>query len=116
MKLYSGPLSLFTAKVRIALTEKQLDYERIDVPFSRAKGYEPKHPDVVRLNPRAQVPVLVDDEIVLELKTVRRIEDIHFVVVKSYLKATGLEHGLILNFAKPKLEIKRVRSSAEARS
>jgi hypothetical protein len=27
VKLYSGPLSLFTAKVRIALAEKQLDYE-----------------------------------------------------------------------------------------
>ena len=31
MKLYSGPLSLFTAKVRIALDEKNLPYERIDV-------------------------------------------------------------------------------------
>jgi hypothetical protein len=30
MKLYSGPLSLFTAKVRIALDEKALPYERIE--------------------------------------------------------------------------------------
>ena len=53
MKLYSGPLSLFTAKVRIALAEKALDYERVEVAFSRAEGYEPKHPDVVALNPKA---------------------------------------------------------------
>src|SRR5438876_3650833 len=65
MKLYSGPLSLFTGKVRIALDEKGLAYERIDVPFSRARGYTPKHPDVVALNPKAQVPVLVDGELVL---------------------------------------------------
>lgn len=35
MKLYSGPLSLFTAKVRIALAEKGLPYERIEVGWSR---------------------------------------------------------------------------------
>jgi glutathione S-transferase len=62
LKLYSDPLSLFTAKVRIALAEKDAAYERIEVPFSRADGYEPKHPEVLRLNPKAQVPVLVNDE------------------------------------------------------
>ena len=59
MQLFSGPLSLFTGKVRIALDEKRLGYERIDVPFSRAKGYEPKHPEVLRVNPKRQVPVLI---------------------------------------------------------
>lgn len=60
MRLYSGPLSLFTAKVRIALAEKGLPYERIEVGWSLAQRYEPHHPDVVALNPKAQVPVLVD--------------------------------------------------------
>jgi glutathione S-transferase len=61
MRLYSGPLSLFTGKVRIALDEKGLAYELVSVPFSRASGYQPKHPDVLRINPKQQVPVLVDD-------------------------------------------------------
>jgi glutathione S-transferase len=60
MRLYSGPLSLFTAKVRIALAEKGLPYERIEVGWSLARRYEPHHPDVAALNPKAQVPVLVD--------------------------------------------------------
>ena len=79
MKLYSGPLSLFTAKVRIALEEKELRYERVDVPFSRRSGYEPKHPDVVALNPKAQVPVLVDDDVTLYDSTVilEYLEDRH---------------------------------------
>jgi glutathione S-transferase len=34
VKLYSGPLSLFTAKVRVALDEKGLDYERCEVAWS----------------------------------------------------------------------------------
>ena len=65
MKLYSGPLSLFTAKVRIALDEKNLPYERIEVGWSLAKRYEPHHPDVVALNPKKQVPVLVDGDVVV---------------------------------------------------
>jgi glutathione S-transferase len=65
MKLYSGPLSLFTAKVRIALDEKALPYERIEVGWSRERRYEPHHPDVVALNPKKQVPVLVDGDVVV---------------------------------------------------
>ncbi len=60
MKLYSGPLSLFSRKVEIALHEKGLAFERIAVPFSQTKGYAPKHPDVLAINPKGQVPVLVD--------------------------------------------------------
>jgi glutathione S-transferase len=65
VKLYSGPLSLFTAKVRVALAEKNLAYERIEVGWSLAKRYEPHHPDVVALNPKKQVPVLVDGDVVV---------------------------------------------------
>ena len=64
MRLYSGPLSLFTGKVRIALADKGLDYELVSVPFSRA-GYQPKHPAVVAANPKAQVPVLEDGALTL---------------------------------------------------
>ncbi len=60
IKLYSGPLSLFSRKVEIALGEKGLAFDRIMVPFSQAEGYSPKHPDVLSANPKAQVPVLVD--------------------------------------------------------
>jgi glutathione S-transferase len=65
VKLYSGPLSLFTAKVRIALDEKKLPYEKISVGWSLENRYEPHHPDVAALNPKGQVPVLVDGDIVV---------------------------------------------------
>jgi glutathione S-transferase len=65
MKLYSGPLSLFSRKVEIALGEKGLAFEREMVPFSQAKGYSPKHPLVLAANPKAQVPVLVDGDLTL---------------------------------------------------
>jgi glutathione S-transferase len=70
MKLYSGPLSLFSRKVEIALGEKGLAFEREMVPFTQAKGYSPKHPAVLAANPKAQVPVLVDSDLTVFDSTV----------------------------------------------
>jgi len=63
--LYSGPISLFARKAEIALGEKGLAFERIMVPFTQAKGYQPKHPAVLAANPKAQVPVLIDGDLTM---------------------------------------------------
>ncbi|VWB15459.1 glutathione S-transferase family protein [Burkholderia lata] len=65
MKIISGPLSMFGAKVEIAAHEKGIDFERVMVPFSQQRGYDPKHPDVLRINPKRQVPVLIDGDLEL---------------------------------------------------
>ncbi len=70
LKLYSGPLSLFSRKVEIALAEKGLPYEREMVAFSQTEGYAPKHPEVIAANPKGQVPVLVDGDLALFDSTV----------------------------------------------
>lgn len=57
---------------------------------------------------RHRLDLIIDDTIVVELKAVKNIEDIHFAIVKSYLKALGKEHGLLINFSRPVLEVKRV--------
>ena len=60
--IYSGPLSMFGAKVEIAAREKGVPFELVMVPFIEGDFYEPKHPEVLRVNPvKQQVPVLVDD-------------------------------------------------------
>jgi glutathione S-transferase len=63
VKLYSGPLSMFGAKAEIALREKGVAFELEMVSFSQEKGYSPKHPEVLRVNPKRQVPVLIDAEV-----------------------------------------------------
>jgi GxxExxY protein len=55
-----------------------------------------------------RLDLIVEDTIIVELKAVKNIQDIHFAIVKSYLKALGKEHGLLINFSKPVLEVKRV--------
>lgn len=63
--LYSGPLSMFGAKVQIAALEKGLDFELVMVPFDMKLLYQPKHPEVLRINPKGQVPVLVHGDLEL---------------------------------------------------
>jgi glutathione S-transferase len=61
LRLYSGPLSMFGAKAQIAALEKGLDFELVMVAFETA--YEPKHPEVLRVNPKRQVPILIHGEL-----------------------------------------------------
>lgn len=59
LTLYTGPLSMFGAKAQIALIEKGIVADVIMVAYDSQRGYEPKHPEVLRINPKRQVPVLV---------------------------------------------------------
>ena len=54
------------------------------------------------------VNISTKKKIIVELKAVKELTDIHFAQLRSYLKAAGLRVGLLLNFAKPTLEIRRV--------
>jgi glutathione S-transferase len=63
LRLFSGPLSMFGAKAQIALLEKGLACEIVMVPFDMDRLYEPKHPEVVRVNPKRQVPVLIHGDL-----------------------------------------------------
>jgi GxxExxY protein len=58
-----------------------------------------------------RLDLFVEDLIVTELKAIRSIEPVHFAVLKAHLKAVGRETGLILNFAKVTLEVKRARGT-----
>jgi glutathione S-transferase len=70
MKLYSGPLSMFSRKIEIALREKGLAFEAEYVPFTQDEGYQPMHPVVAAVNPKRQVPVLEDGDLRLFDSTV----------------------------------------------
>jgi len=63
LTLYSGPLSMFGAKAQIAALEKGLDFDLVMVPYDSHLGYSPKHPEVLRINPKRQVPVLVHGDL-----------------------------------------------------
>ena len=50
--------------------------------------------------------IVVEDKVILELKAVKEINEIHEVQLVNYLKGTGIEVGLLINFG-PSVQIKR---------
>lgn len=52
--------------------------------------------------------IIVEDKIIIELKTVDKILDIHRAQVMNYLRATRYKLALLINFARPKLEWERI--------
>jgi GxxExxY protein len=83
-----------------------LELRRRSIPFQRqvsvAVLYQGVEVGMHRLD------LFVADQIVVELKAVAEIADTHLAVVRSYLRAIDRTHGLIINFAKPKIDVKRV--------
>jgi GxxExxY protein len=55
-----------------------------------------------------EADLLVEDCVLVELKAVQGLDDIHYAQCLNYLKATGLQVCLLVNFGKPKVEVKRV--------
>ena len=52
--------------------------------------------------------LLVEDQVLVEIKAVRAIDEAHQAQGLNYLKATGLKVCLLINFGKPRVEIKRL--------
>jgi glutathione S-transferase len=70
MQLWSGILSPFSAKVRIALAEKGLEYETCEVPWSRKTLWGPKSAEFLAVSPHGKVPVLIDGDVAVHDSTV----------------------------------------------
>ena len=54
--------------------------------------------------------MIVSGEVVVEIKSVRKLEDVFTAQVLSYLKSTGLKRALLINFGQKRLVdgVKRV--------
>ncbi|MDY6793063.1 MAG: GxxExxY protein [Thermodesulfobacteriota bacterium] len=51
--------------------------------------------------------IVVENQVILELKAIDSLQKIHEAQLLNYLKATGYKIGLLVNFTHPKAEIKR---------
>jgi len=52
--------------------------------------------------------LIVEDKVVVEVKSVSVLEDVHRAQVLNYLRVSGIRVGLLLNFARPKLKFERL--------
>jgi glutathione S-transferase len=91
---------MFGAKAEIALHEKAIDFELIMVPFEMKTLYLPKHPEVARINPKQQVPVLVDGDLEIfdstqifeYVETLKHAPALWPADIKAKARARLLEH------------------------
>jgi GxxExxY protein len=91
--------SIYHGAMRVALAHRAIPFESqlaVDINFEGV---------VVG---RSRIDLVVAHEIVVELKAVDGLRDFHFVQLKSYLRATRLRVGLLLNFNSAILTIKRM--------
>ena len=51
--------------------------------------------------------LVVDDKVVVEVKSVNDLGDVHRAQILNYLRVSGIKVGLLLNFARPKLKLER---------
>lgn len=83
-----------------------MELDWLQIPYERQKSiaisYRGKTVGEHRLD------LFVARSVVVELKAIKALENIHFATVRSYMKATQVESGLLLNFATMPLTIKRV--------
>jgi len=54
--------------------------------------------------------LLVEDRVLIELKAVRALDNVHLAQCLNYLKATGLRICLLMNFGRPRVEVRRIRN------
>jgi GxxExxY protein len=54
------------------------------------------------------IDILVEKKVIVELKTVEKFDNVHEAQLLNYLKASGIQVGILINFKHPKVEIKRM--------
>jgi GxxExxY protein len=95
-----------------------MEFNALTIPFSHEVDL-PVYYKGERLDCSYRADFVCYNEVIVELKALKAISGIEEAQLLNYLKATGLERGLLLNFGCPRLEFKRfvfshLRSSAQS--
>jgi GxxExxY protein len=90
---------IYHRAMKVAMNHRQLPYESQREVHIIFEGEEVgKH----------RMDLIAGRELIVELKAVSELLDVHFAQVKSYLKATRLHAGLLMNFNATTLAVKRI--------
>jgi len=82
------------------------EFQKSGIRYEKQKVVRVDYDGITLGNQR--IDLLIEGEVILEIKACREIIPIHRNQLISYLKTTNKKLGLILNFGRKKLEIKRV--------
>lgn len=85
----------------------EMEFQSRGIPYEREKELEILYKGVP-IKTRYFADFICYGEVVVELKTVEEIADVHRAQVIHYLKATNLKRGLIINFKNKSLQYERI--------
>jgi GxxExxY protein len=86
-----------------------LEMQQQDLSFSREHEMQIKYKGV-DIGTR-RVDFFVKEKVMVEIKAIIQLEDVHLAQAINYLEAYGLEIGLLINFGSKSLQFKRVMKS-----
>jgi len=85
----------------------EYEFRKQDVFYEREKEFNIRYKEII-LPHKFYADFLVLESVILEIKAKDGIADADYAQTINYLKCSGIKVGLILNFGRTKLEIKRV--------
>ena len=68
-----------------------------NIPFSHQQGMIAKYDEVV-LDVGFRADIVIDDKLIVEIKSVERLEKVHHKTVLTYLKLSGIKLAILVNF------------------
>ena len=106
--------SIFTVYNQLGYGHKEMVYQKalakefkeINIPFEKEVNINVKYKDEKVGNYRPDF--IVDGKVIIELKAVEFMPKSYEIQLIHYLKTTGFEIGLLVNFGSPRLLIKRL--------
>ena len=101
-------------KVRMELAPGYLEsvYKNAMLVELKLRGLKYETEKLIKVNYKGFVvgdfkaDIVVEDSLILELKSVQCLQTVHSVQLVNYLVATGIDDGLLINFGSEKIEIK----------
>ena len=76
------------------------EWSKNGIPFKRQPGVPLVHEEI-RMEVGFRADVIIDNKVIVELKSVESLAEIHYKQVQTYLKLTKLKLGLLINFNVP---------------
>lgn len=73
------------------------ELQKADLLVEKEKGLPIIYKDV-KLDHGYRIDLLIEQKLVIEIKTVERFTDVHFAQVLTYLRLGGFQVGLLMNF------------------
>lgn len=83
----------------------EMEFEKEGLSFSREKEMDIIYEE--KLIGTRRVDFLVDDDVMVELKALTKLEDVNIAQLINYIEAYKVKIGLLINFGAKSLEIKR---------